>query len=244
MPKLKLNSLEVNYEIHGSGPVLILHHGFGAWGRDWNRGGWIESLTPFAQVVTFDAVGHGLSTKSHDPADHTVERRADVVNALADELGTAQYGYIGFSMGGRTGLELAASTPERLKVLAIGGMHLLPATANSQRFERHIKVLRSGRAKSVEKPDGDRPGNDPLALAASHEALLWWKGAEYRLSELTAPTLLFCGEDDAHFPNAKSSAAKHGFELAALSHTDHDQTFFSSPEAVIAVAKFVSTHLG
>jgi len=205
MPTLSLESLEINYEISGSGPLLILHHGFGSWGRDWNRGGWIESLQPHASILIFDAVGHGLSTRSHDPSDHTVEKRAEVVNALADEAGSVQYGYVGFSMGGRTGLELAASTPDRLKMLAIGGMHLLPATANSDRFTRHMRVLRSGRAKSVEQPDGERPGNDPLALAASHEALLWWRGAEERLGGHTAPTMLFCGEDDAHFPNGETS---------------------------------------
>ena len=243
MPTLSLESLEINYEVSGSGPLLILHHGFGSWGRDWNRGGWIESLQPHASILIFDAVGHGLSTRSHDPSDHTVEKRAEVVNALADEAGSVQYGYVGFSMGGRTGLELAASTPDRLKMLAIGGMHLLPATANSDRFTRHMRVLRSGRAKSVEQPDGERPGNDPLALAASHEALLWWRGAEERLGGHTAPTMLFCGEDDAHFPNAELSAKNHGYELARLPNTDHDSTFFSSELAVSFVTKFVATHL-
>jgi pimeloyl-ACP methyl ester carboxylesterase len=243
MPILKIDSLEVNYEISGSGPLLILHHGFGSWGRDWNRAGWIESLEQHASVLIFDAIGHGLSTRSHNPADHTVEKRAAVVNALADELGSEKYGYVGFSMGGRTGLELAASTPERLNLLAVGGMHLLPATANSDRFTRHIRILRSGRAGVIEKPDGERPGNDPLALAASHEALLWWGGAADRLEGHTAPTLLFCGEDDAHFTNAKSSAENLGYELAALPKTDHDSTFFSSKQAVQSVTDFVAKHL-
>ena len=243
MSKLKLDSLEINYEISGSGPLLILHHGFGSWGRDWNRGGWLDSLRDHGRLLIFDAVGHGLSTRTHDPKDHTVERRADVVNALADELDSETYGYVGFSMGGRTGLELAASTPGRLSLMAIGGMHLLPATANADRFIRHTKILRSGRAKSVEKPDGDRPGNDPLALAASHEALLWWKGAEGRLENLKAPTMLFCGEEDAHFTNAEESAKHYGFEFAGLPNTDHDSTFFSSELAVSSVANFVFKHL-
>jgi pimeloyl-ACP methyl ester carboxylesterase len=243
MPKLKLDSLAIHYEVFGSGPLLILHHGFGSWGRDWNRGGWLDALRDHGRLLIFDAVGHGLSTRTHDPKDHTVERRADVVNALADELDSETYGYVGFSMGGRTGLELAASTPDRLSLLAIGGMHLLPATTNADRFIRHTKILRSGRAKSVEKPNGDRPGNDPLALAASHEALLWWKGAEGRLANLKAPTMLFCGEEDAHFSNAEESSKRYGFEFAGLPKTDHDSTFFSSKLAVSSVANFVSKHL-
>jgi pimeloyl-ACP methyl ester carboxylesterase len=243
MPKMSLDSLEINYEVSGSGPLLILHHGFGSWGRDWRLGGWLKALESHATVLIFDAVGHGLSTRSHDPADHTVEHRAGVVTALADEVGTEKFGFVGFSMGGRTGLELAASSPNRLLILAIGGMHLLPATSDGGRFERRIRVLRSGRAKSIERPNGDRPGNDPLALAASHEALLEWRGAEGRLGDHTAPTLLFCGEDDAHFANAKSSAKSMNFQFERLPDTDHDSTFFSSDQAVRSVAKFVVTHL-
>ena len=140
-------------------------------------------------------------------------------------------------------LELAATIPERLLMLAIGGMHLLPPSVSADRIERRIRVLRSGRAKSIEKPDGDRPGNDPLALAASQEGMLGWRGAEGRLSGHTAPTLLFCGEDDYHFANASETAKSLNFEFTALPGTDHDATFFSSELAVSSVVDFVSNHL-
>jgi hypothetical protein len=54
---------------------------------------------------------------------------------------------------------------------------------------------------------------------------------------------LFCGEDDAHFANAKESAKIFGFDLAALPITDHDSTFFSSKQAVDSVTAFVAKHL-
>ena len=183
-----VGSLEIHYELSGSGPLLILHHGWASRATDWEQGGWLTALEKQATLLVFDSVGHGRSTLSHDPADHTVEQRAAVVTALADEVGAGKFGFLGFSMGGRTGLELAASVPERLSMMAIGGMHLLPPSVEAKSFERRIVVLRSGRAKL--------PGNDPLALAASHEALLQWRGAGDRLSKHTAPTMLFCGEDD------------------------------------------------
>ena len=243
MPSLKFNSLDINDEVSGTGPLLILHHGSGSWGRDWNRGGWIDALNPHATILIFDSVGHGLSTRSHNPSDHTVEKRAALVIALADHMEVDKFGFIGFSMGGRTGFEIAASNPDRLSLLAIGGMDLLSPGIEKDRFERRIRVLRSGRTKSIEIPDGDRPGNDPIALAASHEALLRWRGAKKRLSNHTAPTLLFCGEKDQHFDNAKHTAKSMNFEFAALSDTDHYSTFFSSPQAVSSVTKFVSNQL-
>ena len=243
MPTLTFGSLEINYEISGSGPLLILHHGFGSWGRDWARGGWLGALEPHATVLTFDAVGHGTSTRSHVPRDHEIERRAAVVIGLADSVGADEFGFLGFSLGGRVGFELAASGPGRLSALAIGGMHLLPPSLDRDRLERRIRVLRSGRARSIELPDGDRPGNDPLALAASHEALLRWEGASGRLADHGTPTMLFCGENDGFFENARETATQMGFEFVPLADPDHDGAFFSPGPAVTTVAKFMQLHL-
>lgn len=214
---------------------MILHHGWGSRSSDWEQGGWLSALEKHATLLVFDSVGHGLSTPSHEPADHTVEQRAAVVTALADELGANKFGFLGFSMGGRTGLELAASAPGRLSMLAIGGMHLLPPSVDAAKFKRRIVVLRSGRVKL--------PGNDPLALAASHEALLQWQGVGDRLANHDAPTMLFCGEDDPHFTNARESAEILNFEFSALPNTNHADTFFASDRAVRSVADFVSIHL-
>jgi len=230
-----VDSLDIHYELSGSGPLLILHHGWGSRASDWEQGGWLNTLEKHATLLVFDSVGHGLSTPSHEPADHTVEQRAAVVTALADEVGVDKFGFLGFSMGGRTGLELAASVPERLSMLVIGGMHLLPPSVAAKTFERRIVVLRSGRAKLRR--------NDPLALAASHEALLKWEGAGDRMANHTAPTMLFCGEDDPHFANAKESAQNLNYEFTALPNTNHTDTFFASDLAVRSVADFVSNHL-
>jgi pimeloyl-ACP methyl ester carboxylesterase len=230
-----VDSLDIHYELSGSGPLLILHHGWGSRASDWEQGGWLNTLEKYATLLVFDSVGHGLSTPSHEPADHTVEQRAAVVTALADEVGVDKFGFLGFSMGGRTGLELAASVPERLSMLVIGGMHLLPPSVAAKTFERRIVVLRSGRAKLRR--------NDPLALAASHEALLKWQGAGDRMANHTAPTMLFCGEDDPHFANAKESAQNLNYEFTALPNTNHTDTFFASDLAVRSVADFVSNHL-
>ncbi len=42
---------------------------------------WLNTLEKHATLLVFDSVGHGLSTPSHEPADHTVEQRAAVVTA-------------------------------------------------------------------------------------------------------------------------------------------------------------------
>ena len=243
MPLLKFNRFKIFYQVYGKGPLLILHHGFGSEGQDWNRTGWIEALEPHATVLTFDAVGHGKSTLSHDTEDHEIEKRAEVVNVLADDLGAAKFGFFGFSLGGRTGFELAASSPERITMLIVGGMHLLPPCSERERIERRVRILRSGRAKSVEKPTPNRPANDPLSLAAANEALLRWQGAEQRLANHSAPTLLFCGDRDMYFDNAKETAKTMNFSFTALPNTDHYSSFGASKLAVNTVKEFVRQNL-
>jgi len=243
MPTLSVDHLEINYEIYGEGPLLILHHGFGSWGRDWHVGGWIHALEPSFTVLAFDAIGHGESTRSHDPADQTIERRADVVRELADSQSAEEFAFLGFSLGGRTGFELAASSPERITALAIGGMQMLPPSVERQKYERRIRVLRSGRAKSIEQPVGERPGNDPATLAASHEALIRWQGVDNRLGGFSAPTLLFCGDKDPYFENAESSSREFGFQFEKLEGVDHDGAFFESRRAVEKTVHFFESHL-
>jgi len=243
MPSLSIDNLEINYEISGEGPLLILHHGFGSWGKDWHVGGWIYAFEPSFSVLAFDAVGHGKSTRSHDPVDQTIERRADVVRALADSQSAEKFAFLGFSLGGRTGFELAASSPERITALAIGGMQMLPPSVEQQKYERRIRVLRSGRAKSIEQPVGERPGNDPKALAASHEALIQWQGVDGRLGDFSAPTMLFCGDKDPYFENAESSSREFGFQFEKLEGVDHDAAFFESKLAVEKTVRFFESHL-
>ncbi len=39
------------------------------------------ALNPHATILIFDSVGHGLSARSHNPSDHTVEKRAGTGNS-------------------------------------------------------------------------------------------------------------------------------------------------------------------
>ncbi|HEX4903080.1 MAG TPA: alpha/beta fold hydrolase [Acidimicrobiales bacterium] len=100
-------------ERDGTGPRLVLVHGFTQTGRCW--GPVAEDLATDHEVVRVDAPGHG--------------RSSDVVAGLrgggrliADQGGEATY--LGYSMGGRHLLHLALANPELVR-----GLVLLGATA-------------------------------------------------------------------------------------------------------------------
>ena len=62
MPLADVNGTELYYEVHGSGPPLVLAHGVGG-----NHGIWWQQLPYLSQwytVVTFDHRGFGSQGRS------------------------------------------------------------------------------------------------------------------------------------------------------------------------------------
>lgn len=73
----------VAYRSRGSGPAVLLLHGFPTWSIDWVDVA--SDLEPDHQVVTLDFLGYGLSDKP-DPYDYSVDESADTVEeVLAEE---------------------------------------------------------------------------------------------------------------------------------------------------------------
>lgn len=100
-------------ERDGSGPPLVLVHGFTQTRRCW--GPVADDLATDHTVVRVDAPGHGMS------ADVLAGLRGGG-RMIADQGGEATY--LGYSMGGRYLLHLALANPELVR-----GLVLLGATA-------------------------------------------------------------------------------------------------------------------
>jgi pimeloyl-ACP methyl ester carboxylesterase len=134
-----LNSIE-----QGEGPPILLLHGL--FGAAKNLGVIARALSAQARVVSLDARNHGDSP--HDPA-MTYETMAADVAETAASLNITQASIIGHSMGGKTAMMLALTSPalvSRLAVLDIApvpyghdfdayvaGMRALPVTPNLTR---------------------------------------------------------------------------------------------------------------
>ena len=119
MPIFVYKSEKIFYETYGSGPLLILHHGFGSNKSSWIKYNWINSLIRDFKILIFDALGHGLSNKPHISSKYTIEERAILSINLAKNLGYKNFGFLGFSLGGRVGFELAENYSNYLNFLVI-----------------------------------------------------------------------------------------------------------------------------
>ena len=103
MPKVEVNTMNIYYEIYGTGPPLLMILGLGAnitwWGKYF-----IKGLANHFKVILFDNRGTGQSSnpKSH----YTVRTLADDAYGLLKALNIETTFVFGHSMGGGIAQEL------------------------------------------------------------------------------------------------------------------------------------------
>ena len=111
---------EIAFHIGGSGPPVLLLHGYPQCHAMWHRVA--PLLAARHTVVCPDLRGYGASAKPPgDPEHRTYAKRAsagDLVE-LADALGFSRFAVAGHDRGGRVAHRLALDHPERVEKLAV-----------------------------------------------------------------------------------------------------------------------------
>jgi 2-succinyl-6-hydroxy-2,4-cyclohexadiene-1-carboxylate synthase len=222
---MRLNDLEFNVEVDGSGPPLLLLHGFTGSVRTWDE--IRPTLRNVAQVITIDLIGHGRSAAPDDPRRYSFEWATRDVLALLDSMRLPSVDLLGYSMGGRLALHLALEMPERIGALLVESASpgIEDPLARRQRIDSDAalaeRILRNGihafvdewerlpllqlaphvSAETVARQRTHRIENSPLGLANS----LLGMGAGQQppvwsqLKALTLPVSLLVGADDARY---------------------------------------------
>jgi pimeloyl-ACP methyl ester carboxylesterase len=177
----------IHAEIVGTGPTVVLTHGWGATSATWEHQ--VAALRETHRVVTWDLLGHGRSDAPDDPTAYT----RDVALAQLDELigddGPATL--IGHSLGGQLSLAFAARHPDR--VTALG----LVATGPGYRDADGMATWNRG----VEKLATRREEQGQLGHAhairgfvAQHDSLLMDSAPT-----IMCPTVVVVGREDTQF---------------------------------------------
>lgn len=110
MPKADIGNGEIQYEIHGEGPPLMLVAGLGGTADYWNPQ--IEAFAKDYKVIVHDHRGTGQST--HSDIEYSVDQMADDLLRLMDVLKIDQAHIVGHSTGAAMALIIAVRAPERL----------------------------------------------------------------------------------------------------------------------------------
>jgi pimeloyl-ACP methyl ester carboxylesterase len=198
-------------------------HGFAtSCERTWREPGWMDLLADAGrEVIGVDLLGHGEAPKPHDPAAY-----AGLEQAVADQLPDEPVDAIGFSLGARTVLVLAAQDPSRFRRIVVAGVG-----ANLFRDDGSGSLI----AAAVASDAGDdpialhfhalasTPGNDPEALLAClRRPAPPLTVAD--LAKITNPVLVALGDRDFAGPADALMAALPDARLVTLRGVDHFAT--------------------
>ncbi|NIU84053.1 MAG: alpha/beta fold hydrolase [Candidatus Thorarchaeota archaeon] len=116
MPKVKVNDIQVYYEIQGEGFPLIMINGLGGNIDTWDPR-LIQELSKKFKLVIFDNRGAGRTDVSN--GKYTIKLFADDTAGLMDALGISRAHVFGISMGGMIAQELVLNYPEKVEKLVL-----------------------------------------------------------------------------------------------------------------------------
>ncbi|MEZ5040521.1 MAG: alpha/beta hydrolase [Saprospiraceae bacterium] len=115
-----LNDINIPYVKAGSGPTMLLLHGYPQTHVMWHK--IAPRLAEHFTVVASDLRGYGDASKPLTTADHTpYSKRAMAQDQvlLMESLGFEQFYLVGHDRGGRVAHRLALDHPDRVKKLAV-----------------------------------------------------------------------------------------------------------------------------
>ena len=213
----------------GTGPPVILIHGFG--GSMWQWEHQQHPLSAEFRLITPDLIGSGLSAKPD--IEYLPEQMLDHFVGFMDALQIGQAALVGNSMGAGLAIAMALTYPDRVsKVVLVDG---LPAHVHEQVTSPSIKraldtsapswlasfgnwlfggmMIESVLKEIVHDPalltpaviersnrNRQRPGIIPPLMTVRNTLPLWESGFARRIGEIRHPTLILWGEQDRVFP--------------------------------------------
>ncbi|HYT38714.1 MAG TPA: alpha/beta fold hydrolase, partial [Acidimicrobiia bacterium] len=201
-----------------STPVALLHGFATSSARTWGENGWLDLLADAGrETLPIDILGHGTAERPHDPAAY-----ADLEGYVAERLPAEPFDAVGFSMGARLLLGLAADQPGRFRrIVTLGvGRNLFESTGS----DVVVRALEAG-------GDPDNPVAGYFARLAAHpdadrQALIACLKAPLRLltaedcARVTVPVLVVIGERDFAGPGDPLVAALPDARLVVLPGAD------------------------
>lgn len=216
----------LSYRIAGSGPAVMLVHGFGEDGRVWELQ--MNSLQQDYTVIVPDLPGSGDS----ELLEHTsMESLADILNMILEQEAIEKLVMIGHSMGGYVSLAFAEKYPQKLK--GLGLFHSMAFADSEEKKDARRKsigfIRQHGAVKFLEQsipnlfspafkanhPDiyarfvEDNTNFSEDALVSYYEAMINRPDRTAVLEKLAVPALFIIGLHDKAIPQDQSLRQTH-----------------------------------
>jgi pimeloyl-ACP methyl ester carboxylesterase len=212
MPFVISRGVRIHYETFGDGPALVMHHGTFGSGADWIDVGYVAAVKADCRVILPDSRGHGQSDKPREAAAYDLALRTSDVLAVLDELGIRKADYLGYSLGGWIGFDLAKRAPGRFRSFILGGAH--PYAESMQPFRDLMPRNREAFVAMINQAIGDRFPPAMLTrwlandLDALHALTQDRESSADVLPTMRMPCLLYAGELDPRFAQVRRCASE------------------------------------
>jgi pimeloyl-ACP methyl ester carboxylesterase len=117
MTHARLNGIAIDYGVTGTGPAVLLSHGYGETASMWR--GQHAALGARYRLITWDMRGHGGTDGGNDPARYSLAATVDDMRALLAHVGEERAVVGGLSLGGYMSLAFYGAYPEMVRALVI-----------------------------------------------------------------------------------------------------------------------------
>lgn len=206
-PTAGRDPVKIHYDVVGSGPALILTHGYSSTGQMWD--GQIDPLSKHFTVITWDMRGHGRSDYPADPTQYSEEATVADMAALLDAVGVKDAIVGGLSLGGYMSLAFHRAHPDRTRALLI--IDTGPGYKNDQARDgwNANALKRAERYEAEGLPDLSRASaevrlarhRDALGLAHAARGMLTQRDARVieSLPGIKVPAVVIVGANDTPF---------------------------------------------
>jgi 3-oxoadipate enol-lactonase len=236
MPFIDIKDLRMHYQLDGpaTAATLVLSNSLGT-----NLALWDPQLPAFTKdfrVLRYDCRGHGQTSAT--PGEYSIELLARDVLQLLDALKLDRMHFCGLSIGGMTGMWLAANAPQLLNKLVL--CNTAPKIGNTDGWNARIRTVREGGTKAVSESVIERwftpefRAKNPRAVAKTKAMIEGTSTDGYvgscaavrdfdfwtEVGGIKAPTLVIAGTHDAAVPSADGQKLAHaipGARYAELS---------------------------
>jgi pimeloyl-ACP methyl ester carboxylesterase len=250
--RARLNGIEIDYEATGSGPVVLLSHGYGATRHMWDDQH--RALGDGWRVVSWDMRGHGQTDSPDAPSHYSAALTVADMRALLGHVGAERAVIGGLSLGGYLSLAFALAHPEATRALVIcdsgpGYRNAEARAAWNQRAEERAAALEAkglGALSRRSRETLQAQHRSAQGLAHAARGMLAQEGSVVidGLAAIRVPTLIVVGDQDQPFVAPCEYMAKKipGARLEVIAGAGHSSNL-DRPEAFNRVLRDFLTSL-
>ena len=209
MTTIRINGIGIDCEVGGSGPTVLLSHGYSATGRMWALQR--PALEPRYRLVTWDMRGHGQTESPDDPAQYSTDFTVADMRGLLDHVGGTPAVVGGLSLGGYVSLAFYRAHPQMVRALVIcdsgpGYRNAEARGAWNQRAHERAKDLEArgldalaSSSREMREAMGHHRSAQGLAHAARGMLAQQDSAVIDSLPAIRVPTLIIVGDRDTPF---------------------------------------------